>query len=123
MAVPYPWQHNLVLEDLYRGKSSPALAEVVWEVASNAKVHLDHARDLRKTRPREAVPVLLPAVPADSWLLRLQKADFGTRVPADQLAAALTLWPCFSDVFNPDLRSRDPWLYPRLYWTHLCGRY
>lgn len=84
------------MEDVFRGKNSPELQNVVWDLASNANVHLEHARSLRKTVPVVRPPLpslgrdacrlthtqvarsaLLSGVIAGQWLSRLQQCDFG----------------------------------------------
>lgn len=89
-------QHKVMMEDVFRGKNSPELQNVVWDLASNANVHLEHARSLRKTVPvvrilfhtrsssrahKAARSALLSGVIAGQWLSRLQKCDFGTTRP------------------------------------------
>lgn len=84
------------MEDVFRGKNSPELQNVVWDLASNANVHLEHARSLRKTVPVVRPPLsslgrdacrlmhtqvarsaLLSGAIAGQWLSRLQQCDFG----------------------------------------------
>ncbi|XP_057978551.1 uncharacterized protein LOC131164988 [Malania oleifera] len=52
------------------------LCDSVYEMASVACVHLQKARDLAGTVPAEALPVLLPAVPAEVLLDSLKKVQF-----------------------------------------------
>ncbi len=63
-------------EDLYRGRPSEALQEVVLEVATVARAHLQEARSLAPKLPKGASQVLLPAVGAGMYLQALEKADF-----------------------------------------------
>ncbi|KAF8380471.1 hypothetical protein HHK36_027957 [Tetracentron sinense] len=52
------------------------LSEAVFEMASVASVHLQKARELARTVPTEALPVLLPAVPAQVLLDSLRRTQF-----------------------------------------------
>ncbi|GAV75610.1 SQS_PSY domain-containing protein [Cephalotus follicularis] len=52
------------------------LRDVVFEMASVANVHLQKARELAGTVPPEALPVLLPAVPAQVLLDSLSQVQF-----------------------------------------------
>ena len=55
-------QHGVSQESIYRNEPSKGLQEVVYEVASVAKVHLDKARSLSTTVPNEAKVALLSSV-------------------------------------------------------------
>lgn len=57
-------------------ESGEGLSDAVFEVASIANIHLQKARELAKTVPAEAVPVLLPAVPAQVLLDSLKGRQF-----------------------------------------------
>jgi len=59
-----------------RMESGEGLSEAVFEVASVANAHLEKARGLSPTVPSEAVPVLLPAVPAQVLLDSLRQYEF-----------------------------------------------
>ncbi|OVA08062.1 Squalene/phytoene synthase [Macleaya cordata] len=56
--------------------SRECLPDAVFEMASVASVHLQKARELAKTVPAEALPVLLPAVPAQVILDSLRRVHF-----------------------------------------------
>eukprot|EP01047_Picozoa_sp_COSAG01_P071988 COSAG01_NODE_11331_length_1955_cov_1.907328_1_plen_272_part_00 len=64
------------------------LADVFYDVAGNAAVHLEHARRLRSEVPTQWRPLLLPAALADDYLKRLQAAHFDGFHPV--LQAGLT---------------------------------
>ena len=53
-----------------------ALPDAVFKVASVAEAHLQKARELAASVPAEAVPVLLPAVPAQVLLDSLRRREF-----------------------------------------------
>ncbi|XP_010941118.1 uncharacterized protein [Elaeis guineensis] len=59
-----------------RMESGEGLSDAVFEVASIANIHLQKARELAKMVPAEAVPVLLPAVPAQVLLDSLKRRQF-----------------------------------------------
>lgn len=59
-----------------RMESGEELQDAIFEVASIANSHLRKARELAKTVPAEAVPVLLPAVPAQVLLDSLKRSHF-----------------------------------------------
>ncbi|KAG4969882.1 NADH dehydrogenase (ubiquinone) complex I, assembly factor 6 [Glycine soja] len=56
--------------------SREGLCEAVYEMASVANAHLEKARKLTESVPPEALPVLLPAVPAQVLLDSLRKVQF-----------------------------------------------
>ncbi|CAL9164204.1 unnamed protein product [Musa hybrid cultivar] len=57
-------------------ESGEALSDAVFEVASVASLHLQKARELAPAVPTEALPVLLPAVPAQVLLDTLRQRNF-----------------------------------------------
>ncbi|WOL19267.1 NADH dehydrogenase (ubiquinone) complex I, assembly factor 6 isoform X2 [Canna indica] len=57
-------------------ESGEALSDVIFEIASVASVHLQKARELARAVPAEALPVLLPAVPAQVLLDTLRRRNF-----------------------------------------------
>ena len=57
-------RHDIEREALCEGEVSDGFREVVWEVASQAKLHLDEARRLAPELPAAARSLFLPAVPA-----------------------------------------------------------
>lgn len=63
-----------------KGTASPEqsqrLADVVYEVASHAYVHLEHARNFQNTIPKKSNLAFLPAVRASMFLNKLQQAHF-----------------------------------------------
>lgn len=66
-----------VTEDqLTRGEPTPELNNVVYEVASTAKGHLDEARAMQGKLPKEARPLMLPSVACGLYLDALQDNAF-----------------------------------------------
>ncbi|KAL3152447.1 hypothetical protein ABBQ32_001494 [Trebouxia sp. C0010 RCD-2024] len=63
-------------DQLTRGEPSAALNNVVYEVASTAKAHLDEARAMSAKVPKGAKPLMLPAVACGLYLDALQNNAF-----------------------------------------------
>lgn len=88
--------------------SRERVCNVVFEMASVANSHLEKARELSGKVPKEALPVLLPAVPAQVVLDSLRKVHF--------------------DVFDPRLGQGvlgvpPLWYQIKVKWTSWRGRY
>jgi len=67
----------LIDEDLFQKKTTSELKEVVFDVASTSKAHLDHARELSdKITIKNSSNVFLIAVAIDHWLEVLRRLDF-----------------------------------------------
>lgn len=79
-------QHLTLLLSVARctrqGQASEGLRDVVLAVASAAKAHLDEARALRGSLPRQAAPTLLGAVACSNLLALLERRDFNALDPA-----------------------------------------
>lgn len=91
-------KHGLLVKEGQRSEirmdSRDALCDAVFEMASVANDHLRKARELAGTVPTEAIPVLLPAIPAQILLDSLSKAQFDvfdSRLQQGVLGAA-PLW-------------------------------
>jgi len=65
-----------VEQDFLRGESTQAVKDAVFAVASQAHLHLEHARTLTPKLAGPAKNLLLPAVPTQAFLTRLQAAHF-----------------------------------------------
>lgn len=81
-----------VHQDLFELRSSPALRQVVEEVADLAARHLAEARSLRAQVPRSALPALLPAILAQADLARLRRAGYDPFHPRLTVPAAGRSW-------------------------------
>lgn len=57
------------------------LPDVVFKVTSVAEAHLHKARELASSVPKEAIPVLLPALPAQVLLDTLRRCEFNVFDP------------------------------------------
>ncbi|XP_072013524.1 NADH dehydrogenase (ubiquinone) complex I, assembly factor 6-like [Amphiura filiformis] len=80
-------KHGLSQTAVVRGSQDKPMRDVVYEIASQAHVHLSTARSFKKEVPSSALPVFLCTSPLSSYLKLLQKCDF--------------------DVFNPKMRKKD----------------
>lgn len=73
-------KHGLLVkrggQEEIRLDSREGLCDTVFEIASVANAHLQKARKLAASVPSEAIPVLLPAVPAQVFLDSLSRVQF-----------------------------------------------
>ena len=87
-------------ESILRNNFDPeAFSQLVESVAARSDDHLSNARFRSKHLDKSEKLVLLPAVTADRFLTRLNRAK--------------------CDVFNGQLNQRDSWLPALLYWNKL----
>lgn len=63
-------------DSLYRGEAADGLRQAVYELASNAKAHIGHARSLCGGLSAGQVGVLLEVVAVERWLDRLEAVNF-----------------------------------------------
>ncbi|KAF9345703.1 NADH dehydrogenase (ubiquinone) complex I, assembly factor 6 [Mortierella sp. AD094] len=78
-------KHNLSQEALFRNPTiTPALQDATLEVATAAHVHLATAQSYMDNLPKSALPVLMAGIPTESFLNRLQEADFNPLAPGIQ---------------------------------------
>merc|ERR1712137_328709 len=100
-------QHKISTEDLFRGDSPPEhLSDVVYEVASAAHLHLEHAEKLHHHLPKSMDSLVLPRVLVRDYLDSLQQHDFNVFHPNQHRARPLA-WQAkilYSHYFN----SRPP---------------
>ncbi|XP_015608385.1 NADH dehydrogenase (ubiquinone) complex I, assembly factor 6 [Cephus cinctus] len=75
-------KHNVSEENIFRGKSGQDLSNTIFDVASQAKQHLDKARKLKSDVPKDAKLIFLPATCIDIYLEKLQKVDFNVFDPS-----------------------------------------
>ncbi|AQK80257.1 Terpenoid synthases superfamily protein [Zea mays] len=62
-------------------RAGKRLPDAVFKVASVAEAHLHKARELASSVPKEAIPVLLPALPAQVLLDTLRRCEFNVFDP------------------------------------------
>lgn len=72
-------QFGVSQEDLYSGRSSEGLRDVVLKVASVAKAHLDESRSLKPKLPLllRSSGLMLPSLSCEAYLKELEAANFG----------------------------------------------
>ncbi|XP_041961740.1 NADH dehydrogenase (ubiquinone) complex I, assembly factor 6 isoform X1 [Alosa sapidissima] len=87
--------HGVSQEDFIRGSREQNVRDVVYDIASQAHVHLQHARSFSKSVPAAASAAFLQTVVLEDYLQRVRKVDF--------------------DVFHPSLQKRNPLLPLQLY--------
>ncbi|XP_071770072.1 NADH dehydrogenase (ubiquinone) complex I, assembly factor 6 isoform X2 [Centroberyx gerrardi] len=87
--------HGASQEDFIRSSRQQNVRDVVYDIASQAHVHLQHARSFSKTVPAAANPAFLQTVVLEDFLQRVRRADF--------------------DIFHPSLQNRNPLLPIQLY--------
>uniref|UniRef100_A0AAV2M9G5 NADH dehydrogenase (ubiquinone) complex I, assembly factor 6 n=1 Tax=Knipowitschia caucasica TaxID=637954 RepID=A0AAV2M9G5_KNICA len=89
-------QHGVSQEQFLRFSREQSVRDVVFDIASQAHAHLQHARSFRHNVPPHAAPAFLHTVSLEDYLQRLRRVDF--------------------DVFHPSLQKRNPLLAIRLVW-------
>ncbi|XP_061531714.1 NADH dehydrogenase (ubiquinone) complex I, assembly factor 6 isoform X3 [Phycodurus eques] len=87
--------HGVSQEDFIRRSREQDVRDVVYDVASQAHVHLQNARSFGPSVPAAAMPAFLHTVVLEDFLQRVRKADF--------------------DIFHPSLQKRNPLLAIQLY--------
>uniref|UniRef100_A0A3Q2PKA4 NADH:ubiquinone oxidoreductase complex assembly factor 6 n=1 Tax=Fundulus heteroclitus TaxID=8078 RepID=A0A3Q2PKA4_FUNHE len=87
--------HGASQEDFIRGSREKNVRDVVYDIASQAHVHLEHARSFSHDVPAAATPAFIHTVALEDYLQRVRKVDF--------------------DVFHKSLLNRNPLLPFQLY--------
>ncbi|KAM6967774.1 NADH dehydrogenase (ubiquinone) complex I, assembly factor 6 isoform 1-T1 [Aplochiton taeniatus] len=87
--------HGASQEDFIRSSREQNIKDVVFDIACQAHVHLEHARSFSKNVPATATPGFLQTVVLEDYLQRLRRVDF--------------------DVFHPSLQKRNPLVPIQLY--------
>ncbi|KAK1794969.1 hypothetical protein P4O66_010160 [Electrophorus voltai] len=88
-------KHGASQEDFIRGSREQNVRDVVYDIASQAHIHLQHARSFSKKVPNAALPAFLHTVAIEDYLERVRKVDF--------------------NVFHHGLQTRNPLLPIQLY--------
>ena len=78
--------------DYGAGRATPALRAAVREIAAAAVRYLRAARVGRPATPRSAIAALLPAIVADRFLARLQRAGYDPFAPVLAVPDPLQIW-------------------------------
>ncbi|KAJ8353962.1 hypothetical protein SKAU_G00215290 [Synaphobranchus kaupii] len=87
--------HGASQEDFIRGSQEQNVKDVVYDIASQAHIHLQHAQSFSKNVPAVATSAFLVTVVLEDYLQRVRKVDF--------------------DIFHPSLLKRNPLLPIQLY--------
>ncbi|XP_070604146.1 NADH dehydrogenase (ubiquinone) complex I, assembly factor 6 isoform X2 [Erythrolamprus reginae] len=74
--------HDVSQEDFIRNKEAKKIKDIVYDIASQAHVHLEHARSFKKNVPAKAFPAFLCTVAIEDYLHKIQKADFNIFHPS-----------------------------------------
>ncbi|XP_062545008.1 NADH dehydrogenase (ubiquinone) complex I, assembly factor 6 homolog [Armigeres subalbatus] len=106
--VPVPqevlMQHGVSQERVLRNrKEDKGVEEVIFQLAGLAHQHLEKARKLAGSVPKQARPVLLPGVAVGRYLERLRKAKF--------------------HLTDSKLLQSDTMLPLVIYWSHFLGKF
>lgn len=78
-------KHGVSQEELMKGEDSQKIRDLIHDLASQAHVHLEHARSLAERIPRKAMVAFLTTVAMDWYMKNLELADFNVYHPNLQL--------------------------------------
>ncbi|XP_058420630.1 NADH dehydrogenase (ubiquinone) complex I, assembly factor 6 isoform X1 [Diceros bicornis minor] len=95
--------HGVSQEDFLREKQDKNVRDVVYDIASQAHLHLKHARSFHKSVPVKAFPAFLQTVALEDYLKKIQQVDF--------------------DIFHPSLQQKNTLLPLSLYIRSWRKRY
>ncbi|XP_028919905.1 NADH dehydrogenase (ubiquinone) complex I, assembly factor 6 isoform X1 [Ornithorhynchus anatinus] len=87
--------HGVSQEDFLRKNREKNVRDVIYDIASQAHIHLEHARSFHKNVPVKTFPAFLQTVVLEDFLKKIQKVDF--------------------DVFHPSLQQKNTLLPLLLY--------
>ncbi|XP_025055212.1 NADH dehydrogenase (ubiquinone) complex I, assembly factor 6 isoform X1 [Alligator sinensis] len=87
--------HGVSQEDFIRCHQEKNVRDVIYDIASQAHVHLEHARSFSKNVPGKACPAFLYTVALEDYLHKIQKVDF--------------------NIFHPNLHKKNVLLPLHLY--------
>nr|XP_023961036.1 NADH dehydrogenase (ubiquinone) complex I, assembly factor 6 isoform X1 [Chrysemys picta bellii] len=85
--------HGVSQEDFIRANQEKNVRDVIYNIASQAHVHLEHARSFSKNVPVKAFPAFLYTVALEDYLYKIQKVDFNIFHPS--LHKKSTLLPLY----------------------------
>ncbi|XP_042219033.1 NADH dehydrogenase (ubiquinone) complex I, assembly factor 6-like isoform X6 [Homarus americanus] len=96
-------KHGISQEDVIRGSQEQKVKDVIFDTASIAHQHLEHARSFINDVPKKARICLLPSVAVATYLKALQRVQF--------------------DVFDSTLQRRNNKLPYLMLWAKFCNNY
>ncbi|XP_045416690.1 NADH dehydrogenase (ubiquinone) complex I, assembly factor 6 isoform X1 [Lemur catta] len=95
--------HGVSQEDVLRRNQDKNVRNVIYDIASQAHLHLEHARSFHKSVPVKALPAFLQTVSLEDYLKKIQRVDF--------------------DIFHPSLQQKNTLLPLSLYIQSWRKRY
>ncbi|XP_029779467.1 NADH dehydrogenase (ubiquinone) complex I, assembly factor 6 isoform X4 [Suricata suricatta] len=95
--------HGVSQEDFLRQNQDQNVRDVIYDIASQAHLHLKHARSFHKSVPVKAFPAFLQTVALEDYLKKIQQVDF--------------------DIFHPSLQRKNTLLPLSLYIQSWRKRY
>lgn len=95
--------HGVSQEDFLRKNQDKNVRDVIYDIASQAHLHLKHARSFHKNVPVKAFPAFLQTVALEDYLKKIQQVDF--------------------DIFHPSLQQKNTLLPLLLYIQSWRRRY
>ncbi|XP_036193660.1 NADH dehydrogenase (ubiquinone) complex I, assembly factor 6 isoform X7 [Myotis myotis] len=95
--------HGVSQEDFLRKNQDKNVRDVIYDIASQAHLHLKHARSLHKSVPVKAFPAFLQTVALEDYLKKIQQVNF--------------------DIFHPSLQQKNTLLPLSLYIQSWRRRY
>ncbi|VFV20658.1 upf0551 protein c8orf38 [Lynx pardinus] len=95
--------HGVSQEDFLRQNQAKNVRDVIYDIASQAHLHLKHARSFHKSVPVKAFPAFLQTVALEDYLKKIQQVDF--------------------DIFHPSLQQKNTLLPLSLYVQSWRKRY
>uniref|UniRef100_A0A2K6M6P9 NADH dehydrogenase (ubiquinone) complex I, assembly factor 6 n=1 Tax=Rhinopithecus bieti TaxID=61621 RepID=A0A2K6M6P9_RHIBE len=87
--------HGVSQEDILRRNRDKNVRDVIYDIASQAHLHLKHARSFHKSVPVKAFPAFLQTVSLEDFLKKIRRVDF--------------------DIFHPSLQQKNTLLPLYLY--------
>ncbi|XP_032761900.1 NADH dehydrogenase (ubiquinone) complex I, assembly factor 6 [Rattus rattus] len=96
-------KHGVSQEDFLRRNQDKNVRDVVYDIASQAHLHLKHARSFHSRVPAQAFPAFLQTVSLEDYLKKIQRVDF--------------------DIFHPSLQQKNTLLPLSLYIQSWRKRY
>lgn len=69
-------KHGLSNEDIIRKENEDKVADVIYDIASQAFVHLEHAQNILNKQNIKGNSIFLPLISCKSYLEKLQKMNF-----------------------------------------------
>ena len=95
--------HGVSQEDFLQKSQGRNVRDVVYDVASQARLHRKHAWSFHRSVPAKAFPAFLQTIALEDHLKKIQQVDF--------------------DLFHPSLQRKNTWLPLFLYIQSWRKRY